>query len=228
MSRRLFLAALALATSAWAQQTVSGRVQVKHTARSPGNSANVVVWLTPVNGVAPVAAPDKPYVLAQKNKTFEPHLLVVPVGATVSFPNLDPFFHNVFSLYNGKRFDLGLYEAGSSRAVHFNRPGVSYIFCNIHPEMSAVVVTVGTPYYAVTNAAGEFAISNVPAGDYVLHAWYERASAEDLAKATRQVTVPTEGPLPPIFLAEAVNLPTTHKNKYGRDYDTTAPYDPAH
>ena len=86
-------------------------------------------------------------VLRQKNKTFEPHLLVVTKGSTVEFPNLDPWFHNVFSLFNGKKFDLGLYEAGTTRTVHFDREGVSYIFCNIHPEMSAVVVVVASSYY---------------------------------------------------------------------------------
>ena len=66
---------------------------------------------------------------------FEPHLLIIPLGSTVSFPNLDPFFHNVFSQFNGKRFDLGLYEAGSTRDVRFDHEGVSYLFCNIHPEI---------------------------------------------------------------------------------------------
>ena len=83
---------------------------------------------------------------------FTPHLLVVPVGATVAFPNADPFFHNVFSLFDGKRFDLGLYEAGSSRNVHFERKGISYIFCNIHPQMAAIVIALTTPLWAT--AAG--------------------------------------------------------------------------
>ena len=95
---------------------------------------NVVVWLTPVGGAAkPVAFRDGQQLrLVQRNKSFDPHLLVVPVGSVVAFPNHDPFFHNVFSLFEGKRFDLGLYEAGSTREVHFNKPGISYIFCNIH------------------------------------------------------------------------------------------------
>ena len=95
------------------------------------------------------------YRLLQKDKTFTPHLLVIPTGSSVDFPNLDPFYHNVFSLFNGKRFDLGLYESGSSRTVHFDHDGVSYIFCNIHPEMSAVIVTLSTPYFGVSAANGE-------------------------------------------------------------------------
>src|SRR5256885_8877747 len=107
--------------------------------------------------------------LAQHNKSFEPHVVVVPVGSVVAFPNRDPWFHNVFSLFEGKRFDLGLYEAGTSRAVHFDRPGISYIFCNIHPQMSAVVVTLNTPYWTFSDRNGHVTIANVPVGRYALH-----------------------------------------------------------
>ena len=101
----------------------------------------------------------------QRNKSFDPHLLVVPVGSVVAFPNRDPFFHNVFSLFEGKRFDLGLYEAGSTRDVHFDKPGISYIFCNIHPEMSAVVVALDTPYYGISDQHGQVVITRMcPAG----------------------------------------------------------------
>jgi plastocyanin len=108
--------------------------------------------------VEPVAArrraPTTPgsFTLLQKNKMFTPHLLVVPVGSSVAFPNADPFFHNVFSLFDGRRFDLGLYEAGSTRSVVFSREGVSYIFCDIHSEMSAVVIALATPYYGFADS----------------------------------------------------------------------------
>ena len=84
--------------------------------------------------------------LVQKDKSFQPSLLVVPAGGQVEFPNHDPFFHNVFSLFDGKRFDLGLYEGGSTQFVRFDKPGISFIFCNIHPQMSAVVIALNTPY----------------------------------------------------------------------------------
>lgn len=100
--------------------------------------------------------------LVQRNKSFEPHVLVVPVGSVVEFPNQDPFFHNVFSLFEGKRFDLGLYEAGTTRNVVFDKPGISYIFCNIHSEMSAVVIAVGSPYYGISDQRGRVSIPNVP------------------------------------------------------------------
>src|SRR5579883_176046 len=155
-----------------AESRVAGQILVDST--SPGkhssaaDSSNVVVWLaaTPGNTVPVATHPQSLLRLSQKNKRFEPSLLVVPVGSRVEFPNQDPFFHNVFSLYQGKRFDLGLYEAGEKRTVSFDKPGISYIFCNIHPEMKAIVVALTTPYYAVTDRSGKFVINGVPPGKY--------------------------------------------------------------
>jgi hypothetical protein len=110
-------------------------------------------------------------------------------GQHVDFPNLDPFFHNVFSLFNGKRFDLGLYESGSTRTVHFDHDGVSYIFCNIHPEMSAVIVTLSTPYFEVSPADGSITLHAVPPGTYEMHVWAEGSSAQDLNALSRRVAV---------------------------------------
>src|SRR5207245_9542174 len=94
-------------------------------------------------------------------------------------------FLNVLSLFDGKRFDLGLYEAGSTRNVHFDKPGISYIFCNIHPEMSAVVIALDTPYYAVSNGHGELVIPGVPAGRYLLRVWSEASLPENLRGMAR-------------------------------------------
>jgi plastocyanin len=194
-------------------------------ARPVSDNANVVVWLTPLTA-DPVAPEPKRATLAQHNKQFEPHLLVIPVGSTVDFPNKDPFFHNVFSLYKGKRFDLGLYEAGKSRAVRFDRPGVSFIFCNIHPEMSAVVVALPTPYYGVSNAAGDITIPDVPPGRYRLQVWYERSNSEALAADTREITLPADSSVS-LHVRQTVEGPILHKNKYGKDYDkSNAPYNP--
>jgi len=188
------------------------------------NRANVVVWLTALQDsprVRPAAELQarQRLRLLQKDKRFDPHVLVVPVGSAVEFPNHDPFFHNVFSLFEGKRFDLGLYEAGTSRLVHFDRPGVSYIFCNIHPEMSAVVVALKTSYYATSDAAGRVAIERVPPGRYLMQVWAEGASAENLKALSREVTVSgAEHSLGVIRVVEDAP-PAPHKNKYGRDYD---------
>lgn len=150
---------------------------------------------------------------------FSPHVLVVQAGAMVQFPNQDPFFHNVFSLFAGKRFDLGLYEAGSSRSVRFDRPGASFLFCNIHPEMSAVIVVVPTPYFGLSDAAGRVNIAAVPDGRYHLQVWHERSSPEDLKSLEQIVTVSgSTRALGPIRILDNANFTLTHKNKYGQDY----------
>jgi hypothetical protein len=160
----------------------------------------------------------------QKNKSFEPHILVVPAGSMVEFPNRDPFFHNVFSLFEGKRFDLGLYEAGTTRMVRFDRPGISYIFCNIHPEMSAVVVTLSTPLYAISNAAGQLSLAGVPYGRYVLHIWSEGMGPENAQPLTREITIAENASsLGVIRVPEATGQGMAHKNKYGREYDEPTP-----
>ncbi len=188
-----------------------------------------VVWLTPAPGSgvefdAPKPNADGNPKLVQKNKTFEPRVLVVPAGSMVEFPNHDPFFHNVFSLFEGKRFDLGLYEAGSSRAVRFDRPGISYIFCNIHPEMSAVIITLATPLYAIAGDDGQVNIAGVPYGRYILHIWSEGMGPENEKPLAREITI-GEGAtsLGVIRVPEVNGQHVAHKNKYGRDYDQPTP-----
>jgi len=223
----LALAAAMLPASLSRAQDFHAKVTVQSAAagdKAAGN-ANVVVWLTPVGSSPPRASVVHPR-LVQKNKRFEPHLLVVPVGTLVEFPNQDPFFHNVFSLYKGKRFDLGLYEAGSSRSVRFDRPGVSFIFCNIHPEMSAAVVALETPYYGISNNAGEVHIREVPPGRYRLEVWYERSSPGALGRLARQINVPGEGSVTALDVPEVVAASVPHKNKYGADYDKSSGYKP--
>src|SRR5258708_9602691 len=182
-----------------------------------GEAGSVVVWLVTAPGVvrsADYLETQKPR-LNQRNKSFEPHVLVVPVGSVVAFPNHDPFFHNVFSLFEGKRFDLGLYEAGGTRDVHFDKPGISYIFCNIHPEMSAVVIALDTPYYGISDSRGQVVIAGVPIGKYVLRVWHESALPETLKAMTREVTISaTSSTLCVLRIAES-DLPKDHKNIYG-------------
>lgn len=181
--------------------------------------SQVVVWLTPLNDEPVSMTQGPPPQLIQHDKTFDPHILVVQVGATVAFPNEDPFFHNIFSLYNGKRFDLGLYEAGTTRSVRFDRPGISYLFCNIHSEMSAVVVALDTPYFGVSDRGGHVSIPDVPDGRYHLHVWYERSLPETLTPLSRPVTISAASrSLGPIHVTENPNFTFAHKNKYGEDY----------
>ncbi|MGH9582128.1 MAG: hypothetical protein ACRD4O_04240, partial [Bryobacteraceae bacterium] len=158
------------------RQNSGAELRLRLASSLPGHHRAVpaIIWLEPLPGTPVLPfVPHGRYTLLQKNRTFTPHLQVIPVGSVVQFPNDDPFFHNVFSLFNGKRFDLGLYEAGSSKSVTFSHPGVSYIFCNIHPEMSAVVMTLSTPLYAIADASDSFVIRHIPPGDYTLHFWAE-------------------------------------------------------
>ena len=182
---------------------------------------SAAIWLTPLHGSTRAAVPaGGTYTLSQKDKQFSPHLLVVPVGSTVHFPNEDPFFHNVFSLFDGRRFDLGLYEAGTTRDVVFPREGVSYIFCNIHPEMSAVIVSLTTSYYAIADQGSHFRIENVPPGPYVLHMWVEGENEAALNQLSRVVQVAqgyTE--LGAIMLPARPIANGPHANKFGQPYD---------
>jgi hypothetical protein len=151
---------------------------------------------------------------------FIPHLQVIPVGSVVQFPNADPFFHNVFSLFDGRRFDLGLYESGSSKAVAFSRKGVSYIFCNIHPEMSAVVLSLSTPLYAVADAGNSFALRDIPPGNYQMGLWVEGVPQSTLDGLVRRVHLTAHildlGEMKvPISGTSAI----AHTNKFGRAYD---------
>jgi len=189
-------------------------------------AGNVVVWLTSLDTpprIAPASFTQQYPRLVQLNKSFQPHILVVPVGSVVEFPNHDPFFHNVFSLFEGKRFDLGLYEAGTSRDVRFDKAGISYIFCNIHPQMSAVVLALDTSWYGISDRRGEVVIRKVPVGRYTLHIFYESALPETLKTLTREVTVSGNSSTLGVIHLIADNVPETHKNKYGRDYDTPTP-----
>ncbi|HZD30422.1 MAG TPA: hypothetical protein VE779_02060 [Candidatus Angelobacter sp.] len=208
---------------------VTGRVTTYGGTDARGISA--VVWLTPPvpSSGGPLEAEPMHAVLRQKNKAFEPHLLAVTKGTAVEFPNLDPWFHNVFSLFDGKKFDLGLYEAGTTRTVHFDREGVSYIFCNIHPEMSAVVVVVASPYFAVAGKSGEFSIPSVRPGRYTMHVWSENALPEARDGLSREVDISgTTYSVGTLRVRETLTAKSTHKNKYGQDYEPPSPNNPVY
>ena len=189
--------------------------------KSSTDSNGVVLWLSALQPNAAARQPPHPnsYRLIQRGKQFTPHLLVVPTGSSVEFPNLDPFYHNVFSLFNGKRFDLGLYEAGTSKIVRFDREGASYIFCNIHPEMGAVVLSLSTPYYAMASAQGLVTIHNVPPGSYRLSLWSENGLPASLNAASRTIQVASvDVNLGTIQIRATASPMMQHKNKFGEDY----------
>jgi plastocyanin len=204
-----------------AAATVTGRVELKESrdpaVRTKANYSGIVVSLLPVDKVP--ALPQAHATIRQKDKTFIPHILAITAGTVVDFPNNDPIFHNAFSLYNGQVFDLTLYPPGSTRSVRFTRPGVVRVFCNIHASMSAVIVVLKTPYFAVSKRDGTFAIPDVPPGGYEMSVFHERATDAALRALEQHLTVePSDLELPTIPVSESGYLPAPHTNKYGQPY----------
>jgi plastocyanin len=173
--------------------------------------AAVVVYAEPIGVQAPRQAGR--FTLRQKNKTFLPRVLGVPVGSSIEFPNEDMIFHNVFSLSGPQPFDLGLYRTGKSPSRTFTQPGTYRVFCNIHPQMSALIVVVPTPHVAVAAPDGRFVL-DLPAGRYRLTAASERVSAVSVdVTAEAGATV-----APELTLDESRWVAVQHKNKFGKDY----------
>ena len=194
--------------------TVSGRVDVSGSKDLSG----VVVWLESASGIAP-PTPSRTATVAQTHKSFMPHVTAVRTGSKVQFPNLDPFFHNAFSKYDGQKFDLGLPPPGYAVGVTFSRPGVVHVFCNIHPTMSAVIVVLDTPWFAVTDELGAFHIAAVTPGEYRLRVFHERVASAELQKIERNVIVGTDDvTVSGLQLPEARYITPPHKNKFGEDY----------
>ena len=210
------------------KSTAELRLRVVSSLPGSHRAVPAVVWLVPLSGTSAVPfISNGHYTLLQKGRTFHPHLQVIPVGSVVDFPNADPFFHNVFSLFEGKRFDLGLYEAGTSRSVTFSREGLSYIFCNIHPEMSAVVLALSTPLYKIAAPDDSFDLHNIPTGDYRMHIWIEGVPQSVLESLSRPVHF-SAGVLDLGELSAPIARPgkITHDNKFGSPYDkhSVSPY----
>ncbi len=208
---------------------VSGKVRLVEngSGRVASDASRVAIWLATLGAPDTMATISRPasarshFRMVQQNKTFEPELLVVPLGSIVDFPNLDPWFHNVFSLYQGKRFDLGLYQAGSEKQVVFDRPGPSFLFCNIHPQMTAVILTVNSDLFGISDKSGRVLIPQVPAGRYKMHVWYENAAPEFTDTAKNIEVSAAENVLPVVSIPVA-RRDRSHKDKYGNDYDPRA------
>ena len=164
---RVFLCALVAAT---VSQFAPPPVDLSGAVEAGGNPvAEAIVWIDAPGARRSGKAPDA--VLNQRDVQFAPRVLAVQVGTRVRFPNSDRVFHNVFSYHDGTRFDLGLYPVGAVKEVPFDRPGLSRIFCNIHPQMAAYLMVLDTPFFAVSDRNGRFTITGVPSGVYRYHAW---------------------------------------------------------
>ncbi len=178
---------LALLLGLSAQPVLAGTVEGHIRAPLPGKDlSNFVISVEEIEGTFP--ASEQPAVMEQKDLRFVPHVLVIQAGTTVEFPNSDPLSHNVFSVSEAKRFNLGLYARGVIRRVKFDKPGIVELLCNVHLEMSGFIVVVKNPYFARTSADGSFRIVDVPAGSHRLRCWHERLPAQE-----RSVEVPKTG-----------------------------------
>jgi plastocyanin len=142
-------------------------------------------------------------ILNQKDKRFNPELLIVPVGSVVSFPNEDPLFHNVFSLSRTRQFDLGYYPQGQTRTVKFDRPGVVQVYCHLHPNMYSAVLVTESPWQLRPDEDGRFYFQNVPDGEYALVVWHNTAGlfrrkvrVQGGASEEVVISIPVEVPRP--------------------------------
>jgi plastocyanin len=172
---------------------------------SPVSAATVTITVRQADGTpltdgvvlidsagAPRPVPRGPYVMEQKQIAFQPHVLIVPVGAQVTFPNRDLVRHHVYSFSKAKRFDLKLYGREDQRSILFDTPGIVALGCNIHDTMSAFIIVAATPFYARTDAQGRVSISGVPAGAATLRLWSPsiRTSGNTLSQPA---TIPAAG-----------------------------------
>ena len=195
---------------------VKGRVSFQTKRGQRPVITETVVWLEPVEAGKSTRrtspAPSKAQMVT-RNKELAPHVLVVPAGSTVEFPNEDPISHNLFSLSPGNAFDLGLYRKGAGKAQKFEKPGVVNIYCNVHPNMSAVIHVMPTSQYAFADATGNFTIDAVP-GHYRLVAWNEQGGMTQSA-----IEVTDRGTAPVNLTIDSRNFrQAQHKNKEGKPY----------
>lgn len=214
-SLRVFAALLGLCVTLPALAgTVSGTVSVlEKDGRQANDLSDVVVWIDGVASKAKPPAAEKPKVV-MRAKSFNPHVIAVPVGSTVDFPNDDPIFHNAFSVSGENRFDLDLYKRPKSGTWTPVAPGIVRVFCNIHPQMSAIVVVRDNPYFTKAGPDGSFKIPGVPAGQYTLKAWHERGGEGSLP-----VVVAATGEVGAKLVLDASTYKRSgHKNKFGKDY----------
>jgi plastocyanin len=193
------------------QATIRGKLAIKDRGgKLATDVADGVVWLEGAKTVRPVQAE-----IVTKNKAMVPGIVVVAPGSTVSFPNLDPFNHNVFSVSPEASFDLGSYGRGSARSASFQKPGVVRVYCNVHAQMGAVVLVLETSWVARPSTDGSWQIDNVPPGSYTLVAWHERGG-----RFSERIEVTRSGSAPVAVSLDATGFTARpHLNKFGKSYD---------
>lgn len=214
---RGFLLALILLALPVHSEEIRGRVQLlAKGGKGPAKGSDVrqaVVYFEPA-GTQSVRSPETPFEMVTKRKELVPRVLVVPKGSRVRFPNQDPILHNVFSVSSPNQFDLGLYRQGPGKEKRFEEAGLVRVFCNVHHDMVAYVLVLGTPYYVSPNAQGEFVLTGLPRGSGRLTVWHEQADPW-----TVDVEVPAKTAGPVMARVEIVRpMIPAHLNKLGQSY----------
>ncbi len=214
------LAAIVLVMLAGAARADAGLVEGTVTVTRPEgvDASPVLVYVVGFEE----KAPKRTVTIKQKKKRFSPQIVAITAGQTISFPNGDPFLHNVFSPSSTRPFDLGSFPEGETRERTFPETGLIDVYCNIHSEMSATIVVLPNRRFAFTDAAGHFAIKGVPAGTWTVYA-YSRRAREPVSV---QVTVTEDGTVTTELSLEEIARDFKHRNKYGEDYrDEDATYE---
>lgn len=208
------LSACALTAVAAGDSVVSGSVSFVTKRGQKPNPAETLIWLEPTGATAPL--PPRKAQMITRAKALTPHVLAVPAGSTVEFPNQDPITHNLFSVSSANPFDLGLYRRGAGKSRTFDKPGIVNVYCNVHPNMSAVIHVMKSPYYTFADAGGGFRIENVPAGRYRLLAWNELGSTPAV-----EIQVASDGKVSgqtKLAIDSRSFRMTQHRNKLGKPY----------
>lgn len=205
---------------------VSGRVSIVKNGAALADASNTVVWIEAAHRATAPASPASASTSAKaarpemksQGKRFVPRVVAVEKNSEVDFPNVDPIYHNVFSVSPSNRFDLGLYRSGGSKAKKFEESGVVRVYCNIHPQMVGFVLVVDSDFSAVTGSDGAFRFENVPAGNWEVRAWQEEGG-----EGRSPVTVRARADNPVTLRLDATDYRLQpHKNKYGKDYPPNA------
>lgn len=161
-----------------------------------------VVYIDQAMPGAPFTPPKEPVLMRQKDATFVPHVRPILVGTTITWPNEDDIYHNVFSMSATKSFDLGLYHADEpAKSITFDQPGQVDVFCAIHTKMRCVILVLENPYFSLSDSKGRYRIPDLPAGTYRVRAWHERMPSQ-----WQEVTVPAEGEVSLDFVLSLGNL----------------------
>jgi len=202
------------ATSLSAQAAVSGQISLKE---RPGDETedvtNAVVYLEPLGGAKTKLSATN-MSIAMQARQFAPRVRVITEGSKIEFPNQDPFDHNVFSKATQGPFDMDSYGKGKSRENTFKSAGIYPIYCNVHPKMTAFVITLKTPYFAQAAKDGHFVLEKIPAGNYKIHVWHDRGGEQ-----TADLMVPATGLSGLKYELDARGYKyVQHKNKFGKDY----------